>query len=317
MKKLLLKCALLIFILGGILSLGSVAYKHTNAEENLERMEGTEGFREMPERIEIAVFGSSHGQADFKNAPGDAVMFNFALSSQTPQYDAAMLRQFQDRLEPNALVIMTASYLSPYWTDKKAAFQQKQSRYYRILSPENIVDVSISRYWLGRLCPILTVELREIASAFLKSTDLIPTTDERDGHNRLSDEDIPDEQARVGANHWSIISPVYPEVNPTMWDAWREMLTLCRENGWKAVLVTPPYPEVYNECFPVGFYEEFLNRMNEISTEYGVPYLDYSHAPGFVKRLDYFKDIDHLNLDGAAEFNRRFFEDVQALGLLP
>lgn len=317
MKKLILKCALLLFIVGTVLYLGGAAYKRTNTYRNLERTELTEVFREMPDSIDVAVFGPSHGREDFKYPPEGAVMFNFALSSQTPQYDAAMLRQYRDRIAPDALIVLTFTYLSPYWTDTEENFQSKQPRYYRILSPENIVDADLSRYWLGRLSPLLLLEPGDIASAFLTPPSLIDTYDERTGHNRLSPEDVPGERARIEQNHWDgIIAAAYPEVSPVMWDAYREMLELCRERGWKAVLVTPPYLSDYNACFPDGFYEDFLARAAELSEAYGVPCLDYSHDPAFAERYDLYRDIDHLNLDGAAVFNERFFSDVQALGLL-
>lgn len=317
MKKLILKCALLLFIVGSILYAGGAAYKQTNAYRNLERTDETEEYGGMPERIGIAVFGPSHGRTDFKVAPEGAVMFNFALNSQTSEYDLRLMRQYQDRIEPGALVVLTFTYLSPYWTDPEADFQSKQRRYYRILDSENIVDVDLSRYWTGRLCPLLLLEPGDIASAFLKPPPLAPTTDERIGHKRLSPEDLPEERARIERAHWNErIAPVYPEVNPVMWDAYRGILELCRERGWKAVLVTPPYTGDYNACFPAGFYEDFLSRAAELSDAYGVPYLDYSHDPAFAESYDLYRDIDHLNLDGAAVFNERFFPDVQALGLL-
>lgn len=315
MKKLLFKCVLLALLVGTILYGGGVAYKQTNAYRNLERTENTEKFRDMPEAIDIAVFGASHGAEDFKEPSEGAVMFNFALSSQTPRYDLAMLRQFQDRIRPGGLVIMTVSYTSAYYIDTEKQFQDKQPRYYRVLSAKNIVDVDSGKYWLGRLSPILTMEPQDLVSAFLIRPELIPTIDERAGHNQLSAEKIADEQARIKRDHWGAISPVYPEVNPVMWDAYHQMLDLCLEKGWNAVLVTPPYPAEYNACFPEGFYESFLLRMEALSREYGIPYLDYSHAPEFAERYDLYKDIDHLNLEGATVFDRQFFADIQALGL--
>lgn len=255
MKKLIWKCALLLFTVGTILYLGGAAYKQTNTYRNLERTAETEEYREMPERIGIAVFGPSHGRAGFKTAPKGAVMFNFALNSQTPEYDLRLMRQYR--------------------------------------KPGDIV------------------------SAFLKPPPLTAATDERIGYKRLSPEDIPEERARIERDHWNDrVAPAYPEVNPVMWDAYREILELCRERGWKAVLVTPPYTGDYNACFPAGFYEDFLSRAAELSDAYGVPYLDYSHDPAFAESYDLYRDIDHLNLDGAAVFNERFFSDVQALGLL-
>lgn len=317
MRKLILKCALLVFIVGTILYLGGAAYKRTNTYRNLERTEETENYHNVPERIQIAVFGPSHGRDAFKYPPESKTLFNFSLSSQTPQYDAALLRQYQNRIEPDALVILTFTYMSPYWTDRENVFQSKQSRYYRILGPENIVDVDLGRYWLGWLSPLLLQEPGDIVSAFLTPPPLTATTDERTGRSRFSPEDSPKEQARIEQNHWDdIIAAAYPEVNPVMRNAYREMLELCQERGWTAVLVTPPYLSVYNDCFPDGFYESFLSRAEELAEAYGVPYLDYSHDPTFAECYDLYKNIDHLNLDGAAVFNERFFSDIYTLGLL-
>lgn len=315
MKKLLFKCALLALLVGMILYGGGVAYRQTTAYRNLERTEETEKFHELPDQVDIAVVGSSHGRDAFQYPPEGTVLFNFSMSSQTPQYDLAMLRQFQDRIRPDGLVILTVSYTSPYCTDTEKQFQNKQPRYYRILSAKNIVDVDSGKYWLGRLSPVLTLEPQDLVSAFLVRPELIPTTDERAGHNQLSAEKIADEQTRIKQDHWSAISPVYPNINPVMWNAYHEMLDLCREKGWNVVLVTPPYPEEYNSCFPDNFYESFLLRMEELSQEYGVQYLDYSHALEFAGCYDLYKNIDHLNLEGAAVFDRQFFADIQTLGL--
>lgn len=145
MKKLLFKCALLALLVGAVLYGGGAAYKQTNAYRNLERTEETEKFYELPDQVDIAVVGPSHGRDAFHYPPEGMVLFNFSMSSQTPQYDLAMLRQFQDRIRPGGLIILTVSYLSPYWTDTEKQFQDKQPRYYRVLSPENIVDAVQSR----------------------------------------------------------------------------------------------------------------------------------------------------------------------------
>lgn len=193
MKRLLLKCTLLVLLVGALLSVGGVAYKRANVYRNLERTEETEKFHALPDQVDIAVVGSSHGRDAFHYPPEGKVMFNFSMSSQTPQYDLAMLRQFQDHIRPGGLVILTVSYTSPYWTDTEDGFQSKQPRYYRVLSAKNIVDVDLGRYWLGRLSPLLTLEPKDLVSAFLVRPELIGTSDERSGHNQLSEEKIADE----------------------------------------------------------------------------------------------------------------------------
>ena len=78
---------------------------------------------------------------------------------------------------------------------------------------------------------------------------------------------------------------------------------LCHEKGWNAVLVTPPYPRVYTECFSGEILERFHALTTELSEEFGISWLDYSQDAEFIDNLTYFKNIDHLNLSGAHAFS--------------
>lgn len=315
MKKLMFKCILLLLLVGSVLHVLSEAYRHTNVYWNQRCKDDTTAYLDMPGKTDIAVLGASQAREAFKYPPEESSFFNFAISAQTPQYDAALLRQYQDRIRPGALVVLTLCYISPYWVDEDAVFQGKQARYYQILHPWNIVDVDWAAYFQRRIFPILSLEPDALAEAFFQDPERTALYDEETGHNQLP---VPDPAAEPAAQamHWSMIEPLYPEVNPVMWDAYHEMLDRCREQGWNAVLLTPPYLSDYNAGFPDGFYEMFTSRVNELAAEYGIPFLDYSHDPAYAKRYDLFRDgTGHLNLEGAAKFNEQFFSDVQALGL--
>lgn len=317
MKKLFFKCALLGLLTAAVLFAGSLAYWRTAAFHELERAEDTIRFRDMPESIDIAVLGTSHGEDAFQYPPEGFSFFNFALAAQTPQYDAAMLRQFGNRVPEGGLVIVTLSYMSPYWTGTEEAFESRQPRYYRLLRPENIVDASLSRWVLIRAFPLLTLDPPEIAEALFGPPPEPAVTREEVGQRQLPEDTIPSEQERILRDHWSLIEPSYPEVNPVMWDAYHEILDLCAERGWQAVLATPPYPAEYSACFPEGFYEAFRSRAEALAEEYGVPFLDYSHHPDYTGSHQLFKNLDHLNFQGAEQFDRQFFADLEALDLLP
>lgn len=319
MKTLIFKCMLLLAIVGSILALGGAAYKQTNTYRNLERTEQTDVFRNMPDQIDIAVFGASHGREDFKTAPEGTVMFNFALSSQKPEYDLRLMRQYQDRIRPGALVVLTVSPMYPFYLQTEEGFAKLQPRYYRILHPWNMVDPDWGYALRLGISPLLTEDYTKIVTAFIHPEEPVPTWDERRGGLQLQPEDLQKEKERIRKNHIAPDTTAFPEESPAMADAYREMLALCREKGWRAVLVTPPYTAEYCECFeeysPDFFpvLEEFLDGLCQ---EYGAVRLDYSHDADFARSYDRFKDIDHLNLDGAAAFNERFFVDVQAMGLL-
>lgn len=319
MKKLLFRCVLLSLIVSILLRLVGNAYQRTTDYLNLERLEQTDVFRNMPEQIDIAVFGASHGREDFINAPEGAAMFNFSLSSQTPAYDLRLMRQYQDNIRPGALVVLTVSPLYPFCLQSEESFDSRQSRYYRILSPSNMICPD----WGYALClwisPLLTEEYTKIANAFLHPEPLVSTWDEQRAGKVLQPENLPAEKERIHKDHIAPDSTLFPEENPYMADSYREMLALCQENGWRAVLVTPPYTAEYLECYQEydpDFFLVFQDFMRGLTETYGTPWLDYSGDAAFSRRYNLFADIDHLNQAGAELFNEQFYADVQSLGLL-
>ena len=313
MKKFLMKCTALLLAVGGLLYVGGLAYKQTNTYRNLERAEETEHYHSMPEEIDIAVFGSSHGRDAFLFFPEGYSSFNFSMGSQSPQYDWMQMREFGERFSSDALVILNLNFTNVFLSDTEENFEKKQERYYRILSVENIVNVDVPRFYLQRLSPLLTVEVTDIAAAFLQPEELILTTQERNGQNIFAAESKETEQARIQKNHIDYNRPSFPVGNAEMLDAYRNILERCKERGWQAVLVTPPYTSAYNACFSQEDLEAFYARVWELSETYSVPYLDYSCDERFVEEWSLFKNIDHLNLTGAEKFDEVFFKDIRTL----
>ena len=302
MRGFLRNCTALLLAVAALLWLGGTAYRQTTAYRNLERTEETEKYRDMPKGITLAVFGASHGRDAFQKGDYGEGFFNFSMSSQTPQYDLMQLREFSEHISPGATVVLTVSYLSPFWTDTEESFAAKQERYYRILSPRNIVDCDVGHWVLQRWSPLLTMECGSVISAFLQPEELRKDTNSLYGRQELTQEDLTDEQERVRKKHLSIIEPAMPDGNPVMLDAYREIFSLCKENGWNAVLVTPPYPAVYTECFPSEMLDRFDAIVEALSEESNVPWLNYAQDGEFTENFTYFKNIDHLNLAGAYAF---------------
>lgn len=314
MKRFLLRCALVFTIVLVILVISGIAYKHTNHYYNLERMEETEKFHTVPPKIDIAVFGASHGRSDFAFFPPACVPFNFSMGSQTPAYDEKMMLEFGNRFHSGTLVILTIGYTSPFFTENTEEFDAKQARYYRILSAKNIINVDSKQYYLQKLSPLLTTNVTDVVAAFFKNEELA----DYDGSNRVLTEDmLGGERERIKHDHYEAsIRDYYPEGSPTMMGAYHRMITLCKENGWSAVLVTPPVSLAYNECFPVEYYNALYARIQELTEEYDVPYFDYSHDARFEAEYDLFRDIDHLNANGAEKFDEIFFKDLKNNGII-
>lgn len=311
MRRFLRNCTALLLAVAALLWLGGAAYRQTTAYRNLERTEETEKYRDMPKEITFAAFGSSHGRDAFRTEDYGEGFFNFSMSAQTPQYDLMQLREFSERMAPDATVVLTVSYISPFWTDTEEQFAAKQGRYYRILSPRNIVDCDEGRWLLERFSPVLTAESSTVLSAFLRPPEPMNATDEP----KLTEEGIIEEKERIRRNHVRQHIAAIPDGNPVMLDAYREIFSLCEKNGWNAVLVTPPYPAVYTECFPSEMLERFRAIVEALSEESSVPWLNYAQDGEFTENFAYFKNIDHLNSVGAHIFSLRVQEELAKLGL--
>lgn len=168
---------------------------------------------------------------------------------------------------------------------------------------------------LERWSPLLTTECGEILSAFLQPQELREDTNTLYGRQELTQEMLESERARMQKDHVSLIEPAMPDGNPVMLDAFREILALCQERGWNAVLVTPPYPAVYTECFPSEVMDRFCAIMEALSGENGVPWLNYAQDREFTENFAYFKNIDHLNLAGSHAFAAKLQPRLTELGL--
>lgn len=268
----------------------------------------------MPKDITFAVFGASHGRDAFPKEDYGKGFFNFSMSSQAPQYDLMQLREFSGHIAPGATVVLTVSYISPFWTDAEELFAAKQGRYYHILSPQNIVNCDVGHWLLERWSPLLTAECGNVISAFLQPEKLRKDTNTLYGRQELTQEVLTNEQKRIQRNHVQSSIVAMPDGNPVMLDAYREIFYLCEKNGWNAVLVTPPYPAVYTECFPSEMLARFCEIMEALSEEASVPWLNYSQDSEFTETFAYFRNIDHLNLAGAHTFATKLQPRLAELG---
>lgn len=314
MRRFAIKALFLATIVIGILYFGSWLYVHSSAFPVFEQSERewTTAYHTMPDEIDVAVFGSSHAHLAFRSAPYGDTFFNFALSAQTPKYDLMQMLEFQDRIRPGALVVITVSYPSPFWSEHNEGFERLQGRYYRVLSPEHIVDYDPIDDFLHKYFCLMAEDQATIIKSLLAKDALLAS---QDGNKQLDVSTIEQQQQAKIDDHLAAIMRCYPETDPVMMESYRQMLKLCKENDWKAVLVTPPYLDEYNDCFPDDFFSTFYEIVGSLSEEYSVPYLNYSHDEWFKDKYSFYRDLDHMNQKGADAFDAVFYERAKKDGI--
>jgi hypothetical protein len=281
---------------------------------------GVDKFMNVPGHIQLANTGSSHGGCfDYTDIPYRS--FNFALPSQLYPYDYAILQQYIDNFDKNAVLIILVEYFEITGIKK----DYSDPRYYRFLDKEFIPGFSTINYLRYVKIPVLsstntifkiffdTNYEKKIAEdiAFGKSSLTLPvlaivsegryyyfTNDEPTGFTT-------EEGAKGFAYNKNLVS---------------KMIELCIAHDIQPVLISTPVTDMLNNQYTERkpeFFDTFSRFTREIRAEYpSVPYFDYSRDPRFESDYTLFADSDHLNIFGAEKFTAIVVADLQAAGLL-
>lgn len=157
MKSFLVKCVLALCI-----TFCCLFYLDMMYEQKTESPLGEINvFQFIPDDIQIANVGSSHGQCDFNWNPltkeRGISTFNFALTSQSYEYDYALINMHQNDFVEGSLLFIPVSYFS---FNREATdpndIEAISVRYYRLLSPQYNPDYSLYKDLVAIRFPVLS-----------------------------------------------------------------------------------------------------------------------------------------------------------------
>ncbi len=99
-------------------------------------------FEDVPRDIEVARFGSSHGQyaVDFSQLTG-RTGFNFGVPGQTPNVDKLMFESYMNHFSDDCVVIISLSYFSLY-LNFEGTYTAQKPLYYRYLNITKLPEYS-------------------------------------------------------------------------------------------------------------------------------------------------------------------------------
>lgn len=272
-------------------------------------------YANMPEKIEVCNFGSSHGVHSFDYEGLNINAFNFAFSSQYPSYDYRLLDEYKDHIAEGATVIIPISYFVFYGKSEELTedFTAKNSRYYSVLSPNRIKEFSLKEFIKQRFPAVF--EKESLLKYIFGYTEIKVDENESNKYKYSSDIDVQKDAEEAYSRH--IIKGKFDEqgeriVNNEEIEAVVSMIKLCQEINARPILVTTPYLEEYNILVnkDVQFKNDFKKLVNNIIQRTGVLYLDYSCDERFVKEYDLYFNSDHLNIHGARLFTQIVLQDV-------
>ena len=281
-------------------------------------LEGVIQYDSIQSDLQIVNFGASHAAngIDYSVCP-EYRSFNFAFGSQSLYFDSLVFDKYKEHFGQDCVVIFDIFYASLY-SDPKFRFQETLPRYSRVLDIDKIPDVTFEDLLIFRYFPVLGAQKRLIR-IFVKNERV----EQKNPALFLNDSEaaafsgdgwLYETGAERAREHLTEITDVVPEEA----DAFLHMLELCKENHWKAVVVSTPLTIYYHSAFSTELLDMFHNDLSELLSNYpGVPYLDYTTDERFYDQLQYFTDVDHLNYEGRIMFTAILVDDLKQMGLLP
>ena len=314
MKRFIWKYLLLVLLVLSTVAVLNFLYTRTNYWKD-SVIYGLSKFSEVPEHIQIANVGSSHGQTgfDYNHIPYQG--FNFAVSAQFFLYDYMIIKQYIECFDKNAVLLIPISYFQI--TRIKTDFRDQRVRYYRFLDKQLMDKYSLSEKIMFSIVPVLSAggNIKFIIND-TPPVDLSKcmTTDELTKHctGRYKyftgkENDLGKESGAEGFAH------------NKQWVS--KIIELCRAYNIQPVLITTPITSVLNNMYAEkspDFFDTFYRFTRELQEAYPlVPYFDYSHDSRFENNFSLFYDGDHLNTAGAEQFTAIVISDLQSSGLLP
>lgn len=262
------------------------------------------------QEIQIGNLGSSHGLYDFNY---DALTqrgyqcFNFANTSQSYNYDYALLKEYGSYLTKDSILFIPVSYFSfNNEVVNETEVEAMSIRYYHCLSPENIPDYDLYTDIVTHKLPILSAG-EDILKLFPKLNLSLIAFAADDG---IDEEAFASRARERYSRHFDNKEEYFM---PERIEELYEIIEYCRTHEITPVLITTPFSKYYYDLVSEEFLQEFKEVVTQIANDTGVSYYDYSYDSRFRGNLSYFMDADHLNDEGAAYFMEILTEEVTEL----
>lgn len=278
-------------------------------------------FEQVQDEISLLVSGDSHPLSDFDDTlvPG---AYNFATKGEGIMLNYYKLRYYllKKDFQPEVVVLPIdlnafSSYRTSRFSNQDPAFwaqyvdfiefgrEQGRLRFFALKR------VQAEFAYLGGVEEVLDVllspepwEVDEMTMGFLPSYG---------DFSALSVEDQTKVATGRTADHFGGSNPY----DPLLAAYFNRLLDLLADEQVQVVLVWYPTTEAYYQqagsYFPVD--EHFAEVQSLLGDRDNVLWLDYHTL--FYDQLEYFRDSDHLNVEGAQVFTEQLIQDLEANGI--
>ncbi len=272
---------------------------------------------EKQDRVyDVVNVGNSHARygINYKDLT-DTSGLNLALDSQDFQYDRAMLKQYDQYMDEDTVVVICISYFSFY---NRFGETNSTARYYYLLNAVNNPNFKLQDHLIERFFPMIGINKLNIFLDDLHSGILFYSPekdDDTEAEDMAAEDGIEnealEESAQLAYQRHLDMMDEYKETKQASTEDLYAMIAEQTAKGRRVVLVTTPFSDAYADLFKAEgiALDTFYEDIGKAQSQFGIEYLDYSQDPRFRSNKLY-RDADHLNLFGAEKFTQILIEDI-------
>lgn len=278
-------------------------------------------FRNVPDEIQVANLGTSHGGAfDYSYFP-ELKGINLALPSQPLKWDKAVLDQYADRFVDDSVLFILVSYGEIDGIQPKEQEDKYISRYYQFLKPSHIIGFDMFKFLKLKFFPLAAA-----AHPFRLIKENVLVTKKNSGKiRRFSESNYKETCTTEYVLH--AFESAFPRKQKEGFEYNKALLIQlideCREHKINPVVVTAPVTKIVNDIIEENtdifdVYEELQNQVLSYCEEKNIDcaWYDYSRDPDFSENYDIFQDSTHLNKEGQEKFSKNIISRVRADNIL-
>lgn len=291
-------------------------------------------FFNVPQEIELANLGSSHGKYSFDYSKHPELnAFNFALPLQPLDFDYRIAKQYINNMQKKSVLMVVVSWFEIDAVPTDSNYQETEKKYYQFLKRNLLKDKSFGKYLKLKYFPIAasshpfrTIKNQLIVPFFSnqKKNSRDANSVEKNFAAQTSFKDWTEEKQNIEAKEaaegiFRKFERKGSEGLSYNENLIEKIIALCKENDVKPVIVTTPFTENLNSFVDKNqTLSQNISRFKQYVSQNhpDVPWLDYSHNSDFSTHLEYFGDPSHMLDIGALHFTDKVISDLRSLNLL-
>lgn len=296
---------------------GFVCYYFYTINDNEEVLQ------KKSQTYDIINLGNSHGNS-FDYYTFGVKGLNEYVEGSSPYYYKQLYTFYRENLNQDAVVVIPLSYFI-FGRDTGANNSNFNDQFYSFLPPSLIRDYNIHKH-VDLINNKITTNVLEIieANKEVEKKDVIeldtmvrfrPYSYAKFSHtlpNQIKEKTI--EGKKIALKQQRIFD--YESVDNNIAHL-SELIEDAQKNGFKPVLVTPPYLEVYYKNFSKTWLNEnFYSHVKTLEDTYNIPYFDFSKAKEFSNNKRLFRDAHHVNNYGRLRFTKMFLNELSDISYI-